>query len=305
MKTTLLYAIQSRRGDAGAAFDVSRRGAGDNGGDAAETPAKGEAALLGTRETATIRIQSLGAFSVLRDKQAVRTSDWQSKKARELLKLLVARRGRPVARPYLMETLWPGEEPPRVANRLSVALSTIRSVLDPRRRFPPDRIFLADSDSVAINLAAVEVDLERFLAAASEGLRFLRRGETYRWMPILEAATLAYTGDFLEENPYDDWAVPAREEARAAYIAGARALAICAAASAEPDGAAPYFLRILELDRYDEQACLGLVAAMADAGRHGDANRHYASYRSAMGDLGVEPAPFPSGRRGGPITTVR
>jgi DNA-binding SARP family transcriptional activator len=263
-----------------------------------------EAGVAALRAAVTICIQSLGGFSVVRDGDVVRTSEWQSKKARELLKLLVARRGRPAPRPYLMETLWPGEEPPRVANRLSVALSTIRNVLDPGRRFPPNRFVPADNDSVAISLDAVEVDLERFLAAANDGLRLLRRGETDRGLPILEGATAAYTGSFLEENPYDDWAIPAREEARAAYIAGARALATRAASGTEPDGAVPYFLRILELDRYDEQAGLGLVGALADAGRHGDANRHYMNYRCAMADLGVQPAPFPGGRRGGLIATV-
>jgi DNA-binding SARP family transcriptional activator len=247
----------------------------------------------------TIRIQSLGWFSVVRDGEVVCTSEWQSKKARELLKLLVARRGRPAPRPCLMETLWPGEEPTRVANRLSVALSTIRNVLDPGRRSPPNRFVRADSDSVAISLDALEVDLERFLAAAADGLRLLRRGEIDRGLPIIEGATAAYTGSFLEENPYDDWAIPAREEARAAYVAGARALATHAASGTQPDGAAPYFLRILELDRYDEQAGLGLVAALAGAGRHGDANRHYLTYRCAMADLGVQPAAFPGGRRAG------
>ena len=252
----------------------------------------------------TIRIQSLGGFSVVRDGELVSTSEWQSKKARELLKLLVARRGRPVPRPSVMETLWPGEEPQRVANRVSVALSTIRNVLDAGRRFPPNHFVRADSDSLAISLDAIEVDLERFLAAAADGLRLLRRGENDRGLPILEGATAAYTGSFLEENPYDDWAIPAREEARAAYIAAARALANRAAGGTDPDGAVPYFLRILELDRYDEQASLGMVAALADAGRHGDANRHYMNYRCAMADLDVQPAPFPGGRRGGLIAAL-
>ncbi len=185
-----------------------------------------------------------------------------------------------------------------------MALSTIRNVLDPGRSLPPNQFVPADSDTVAISLDAIEVDLERFLTAAADGLRLLRRGEIDRGLPILEGATAAYAGSFLEENPYDDWAIPAREEARAAYIAGARALATHAASGADPDGAVPYFLRILELDRYDEQASLGLVGALADAGCHGDANRHYVNYRCAMTDLGVQPAPFPSDRRRGLIASV-
>ena len=132
-----------------------------------------------------VRIQSLGGFSVLRDGELVRVSEWQSKRARELLKLLIARRGRPATRGYLMETLWPGEDPDRVANRLSVALTTVRGVLDPQRRFPPEHFVIADKDAVALNLDAVDVDMERFLSATADGLDRLRRGDVARGLPIL------------------------------------------------------------------------------------------------------------------------
>ena len=58
-----------------------------------------------------------------------------------------------------------------------------------------------------------------------------------------------------------------------------------------------HLLRILETDRYDEEAHLGLVRTLAADGRHGEAHRHYLNYRRAMDELGVEPAPFPGGRR--------
>jgi DNA-binding SARP family transcriptional activator len=102
-----------------------------------------------------------------------------------------------------------------------------------------------------------------------------------------------YAGDFLEENPYDDWATPPREEARAAYIAVARALAVHAVRRTDPDSAVRYFLRVLQLDRFDEEAHLGLVAALDGAGRHGEAHRQYLNYRHAMEELDVEPVAFP------------
>ena len=256
--------------------------------------AAGPLALVGRGEEPAVCIESLGGFAVLRDGELVKPSDWQSKRARELLKLLVARRGRPATRAHLMEALWPEEEPERVANRLSVALTTIRGVLDPQRRSSVECL-LSDKDSVALNVDAVDVDLERFLEAATDGLARLRRGEDEAAVPLLEAAAAAYAGDFLEENPYEDWAVAAREEARAAYIAVTRALALRAVNRGDPDGAALHLMRVLEIDRYDEPANLGLVRALADAGRHGEAHRHYLSYRRAMDELGVEPAPFPGG----------
>jgi LuxR family transcriptional regulator, maltose regulon positive regulatory protein len=80
------------------------------------------------------------------------------------------------------------------------------------------------------------------------------------------------------------------------YSSVARALAQHAAECDEPDVAVRYLLRILEIDRYDEDANLRLVRALSSAGRHGEAHRHYLNYRQAMDDLGVEPVPFPGVR---------
>jgi DNA-binding SARP family transcriptional activator len=96
----------------------------------------------------------------------------------------------------------------------------------------------------------------------------------------------------MPEDPFDDWAVPLREEARNAYVGVARALAHAAGASGDHDAAARYLLRILERDPYDERAHLGLVAALGRSGRHGEARRAYRAYTVRMGELGIEALPF-------------
>ena len=259
--------------------------------------AAGMLAMVSRADPRAVRIQVLGGFSVVRQGQLVRLSDWQSKRARELLKMLIARRGHPVPRTVLIEALWPDDNADGLNNRLSVALTTIRSVLDPTHRFATEHFIKADKDAVGVNLDSMDVDLERFLASAAEGLARLRETDASDALPILEAAEVAYGGEFLEENLYDDWATPVREEARATYSSVARALAQHAADRSEPDVAVRYLLRILEIDRFDEDANLLLVRALSAAGRHGEAHRHYLNYRRAMDELGVEPVPFPGARR--------
>jgi DNA-binding SARP family transcriptional activator len=254
----------------------------------------GRGPVVWRAEPKAVRIQVLGGFAVSRQGQLVRLSDWQSKRARELLKMLIARRGHPVPRTVLIEALWPDDNADGLNNRLSVALTTIRSVLDPGHQFAAEHFINADKDSVALALESADVDVERFLAAAAEGLARLRQGDAGDAVPILEAAEVAYSGEFLEENLYDDWAAPVREEARAMYSSVARVLARHAAERNEPDAAVRYLLRILEIDRYDEDANLLLVRALSVAGRHGEAHRHYLNYRRAMSELGVEPIPFPA-----------
>jgi DNA-binding SARP family transcriptional activator len=179
-----------------------------------------------------------------------------------------------------------------------VALSTIRSVLDPEKRFGPEHFVSADRSAIRLDLANVSVDVEMFLAQAAEGLALRRDGRAAEAAGPLAAAEAAYAGDFLEEDADESWAVGLREEARATYLAVARVLAEDAAASGDQDGAARYLLRILERDLYDEQAHLGLVSSLVAAGRHGEARRRFRAYCSRMDEIGVESTPFPSAAPG-------
>jgi DNA-binding SARP family transcriptional activator len=241
---------------------------------------------------APVRIEALGSFRVLREGVPMAAEEWQSRKARELLKRLVARRGRTVARENLMEGMWPEGDPAKLGNRLSVALSTIRTGLDPERRFDADHFVRATDGMVALNLDHVAVDVEAFLEDADSALALRRHGEPEA-TDLLEAVEVAYTGEFLEEDLYEDWTVPLREEARAAYLEIARALAEDALAAGNPDPAIRYLLRILEKDPFDEAAHLALVSALAIARRHGEARRAYRAYTARMAEIGVEAAPFP------------
>jgi len=246
---------------------------------------------LGPERPAPLAIRTLGGFQVLRHGKPVALAEWQSRKAREALKLLIARRGRPTPRDVLLEALWPEESPSKSGPRLSVALSTIRSVLDPARAFATDRFLVSDADAVGLDLSHVEVDIERFLDCVEEALR----AEGPESLELLEAAESAYGGEFLEEDAYEEWASPLREEARAAYVAAAGRLAGESAAGGDHAAAVRYRLRILERDPFDEEAHLGLVTALSGARAHGEARRAYRRYVARMEEIDVEPAPFPNG----------
>jgi DNA-binding SARP family transcriptional activator len=230
-----------------------------------------------------VEVRTLGGFQVLHDGVPVTAERWRSRKAREALMVLIARRGRRISRELLGEALWPGEVPDRVANRLSVALSTLRGVLDPQRLHPPDHHIRADKDGVW--LGAVEVDVLAFLDVARDalGARPGDRGELAG--RYLAAAETRYTGDFLDDQPYADWAAPLREEARTVYLQVVRALAGAATRTGDTDRAVHYLLRLLERDPYDEDAHHRLIAAHRAAGRHGEASRRHQAYTALMSEL--------------------
>ncbi len=247
--------------------------------------------MLGPKATRPLAIRTLGHFAVLRDGQPVAVSEWQSKKARDLLKILVTQRGQSAPRDSLMELLWPEEDPRKTSNRFSVALNVVRGILDPERRLEPDHYVASGGEAIRLVVERLAVDVEEFLSAAAAGMSAFRSGHA-DGVSLLEQAEAAYGGDFLEEDRYEDWASPLRDEARAAYLEVLRALASIEAAAEAPS--TRYHLRALSLDPYDEDTHLALVSMLVAAARHGEARRAYRQYVARMREIGVEPAAFPA-----------
>jgi DNA-binding SARP family transcriptional activator/Tfp pilus assembly protein PilF len=243
-------------------------------------------------DSGSIVVQSLGRFRVFRAGDPIPPAAWQSRKARDLFKILVARRGRPVPRDALMEALWPDQSRGPLGNRLSVLLSTVRSVLDPEKRQGPDHFVAADRYAVWLRSEHFSVDVEAFLSAADAALGLRRTGHPDAHDRLV-AAEAAYTGDFLEDDAYEDWAIGLREESRAVYAEVVRALAAEAGARGDADASTRFHLRLLEGDPYDEPAHLGLVTTLEAAGRHGEARRCFRTYCARMDEIGIESAPFP------------
>jgi ATP/maltotriose-dependent transcriptional regulator MalT/DNA-binding SARP family transcriptional activator len=248
------------------------------------------------RSAPAVSIQTLGAFRVIREGVPILNSAWKSKKARDLLKILVARR-RPTPREQLMELLWPEVDPALASNRLSVLLSTVREVLQPQ---PVGEGPVTTDGSVSLNRAQVGVDVEDFLTQATAALDADRRGEPGATAQLAAAVT-AHTGDFLEEDFPHEWAVGLAEEVRATYIALLRALSARLRDAGDTDAVVRYTRRMLEHDCYDEEAHLNLVGVLVDAGRLGEARRHYQSYVRRMREIDVQPCPLPKTTRRGSV----
>lgn len=239
-----------------------------------------------------VEVRSLGGFEVLRDGRPVPLAEWRSRKARDLLKLLVAARGRRVPREQLLDAFWPDDDPRRSSPRLSVILSTIRSVLDPAKAHPPDHFVGADRASAWLQVDNLPIDVGRFTATAERGLGLLATNREAAREELAEAEAM-FRGEFLGEDPYEDWAAATREETTELYQRVANALAELALEAGEQEAATGFLLRMLERDPWNEAANLRLVSVLADCGRHGEARRAYRRYVGRMQELEIEAAPFP------------
>lgn len=299
------FAVWAEIGDPIAAARLSYAIAVAVGDRRAAGRARGELAVLGAASDAGVAgllagddtaegplITTLGRFTVSVAGEPVPSGVWQSRKARELLKLLATRSPRPLTREAAADALWPREPYEAVAARLSVLLSRLRMILDPDRRHPPDHYLDTDRVGLALRVDRVRVDVVEFLDAAAEGTRLARAGLWSEAEQELRRAEQIYVGDLLEDDGDADWAVDRREQARIAAVGCARLLARGAALRADDEDAVRWLLRLLERDPYDEDAWTALIAAHIRMRRHGEARHQHAAYARRMTELDLAVEPF-------------
>ncbi|PVG82891.1 hypothetical protein DDE18_11100 [Nocardioides gansuensis] len=236
-----------------------------------------------------VQIHALGSFVVYRDGVPVTSADWPSRKARALLKLLVGAGPAGLTRDHLCELLWPGD--PAGGSKLSVALSQLRSVLDPERSIDPDAFVRADRQAVRLDLDLVSVDVEEFRAAAEQALAAAAAGLD-RAADLLTAAAALHSGAFLAQDLYEDWAAEPREAIERLGAEVVRALVTLLAAGEAPAAALPWVVRLLGQDPYDEPMHVLHVQLLHRARRHGEARRAYASYAARMAEIDTPVEPW-------------
>ncbi len=204
-------------------------------------------------------VSVLGTFEVITLEGEIAT--WTSRKARELLKILVGRRGAPVHREVIMDLLWPDVDPGELGNRVSVALSTVRRTLDPQRTLGSNDLVAADRSTIRLRTDRVEVDAERFCESAHLALE-AHRTDDVGADALLQAALDVHGGEALPDEPYAEWAVALRSEVRSLHLRVVRALADRAVAAGDRLGAWDAFRRLVEVDPHAPDARQGLRAAL-------------------------------------------
>jgi DNA-binding SARP family transcriptional activator len=242
----------------------------------------GQAPLPVAGASATIHIRVLGGFDVLIGGRPVPRVAWRSRQARTLVKILAARRGRPIARIELSEILWPDDDMLRTSHRLSVLLSVVRGVLDPTKAWDADHYIRADQMEMSLDLGHVTIDALDFLRDAALAGQLARSGDTERARKLLIEVDNAHHGNAFDEEPYEDWANALREETRSVWMGVLRTDAALAQQVGEFDHAVTSLVRLLAEDPSDDSAHRLVVELLVKAGRHGEARRAFDRWTGAM-----------------------
>jgi DNA-binding SARP family transcriptional activator len=229
-----------------------------------------------------VRIEVLGPLRVLVDGVERRPG---GRRERAVLALLVAQHGRPVSPDLLIEEIWGDRTPASAAGSLQVAVSRLRTVLNPDRGN-------GTGPSVALSpagytLSGVTVDAEE-LSAAADGLSERPPDEV---LACTAEALALWRGE-----SYADLRDLAGLAADAARLAEARLRLVEAHASAlldrgRPDDARAALAQFVDQHPFRERLWTLLALALFRCHRQADALETLRRLRTALvEELGVDPS---------------
>jgi DNA-binding SARP family transcriptional activator len=210
-------------------------------------------------------IHLLGRFSVSIDGRPVPATDWQRDRAAALVKLLAVSPAHRIHRERVLATFWPDLDVEAAGANLRKAIHFAR------RSLGAHELIEVSNDIVCLAPhAELEIDAERFEAAATDAMRSRNR-DAY------ERAADLYGGELLPDDLYVDWLDNPRRQLQQRYANLLRAGGL--------------WQRLIALDPTDEQAQCALMQAALDAGNRVEAIRKFNHLRESLhAELGVGPS---------------
>jgi DNA-binding SARP family transcriptional activator len=230
----------------------------------------------------------LGGLRVAFQDRPVET--WSSGRGRAVFAYLLVNRYSKVRRDRLMSIFWPEVSPDAARNSLNVAIHGLRQSL--RAAVGDTAVVIHRDQSYSIEPTLdVWVDVEAFGEQLKAARQHLASGELVKAETAFEAATWLYQGEFLADDPYDEWAMVTREHLRLCYIDALDRLGALRLNSGDYAGCVAACLKLLAYDSCREDAHCRLMRCYSRQGQVPLALRQYHSCVIALRtELDVTPA---------------
>ncbi len=215
-----------------------------------------------------------------------RMPNFGTRRVQLLLAYLAILPKRPHPREELVEAIWPDSDWELGRNRLSNALSMLRSFLEPTGT-ARGTVLCTSSAGVLLMPETVATDVAEFEAARVVARRMHPRAA----ITYLENAAKLYQGELLP-GYYEDWVEAARQRLDTAYQEVLHRLIQTFAEQGNLDQAIYYAERGVAVNPFWEEAHLALINLYAAAGLPSVALRQYEALLRVYKELGDTPPPF-------------
>lgn len=235
-----------------------------------------------------LKIYFLGSFRIVFNEQVM--DNWPGRKGQLLFKYLVLNHRTPISRDILMDIFWPDADPEAARNNLNVSLHGLRQALRSVTELP---IVLFENGAYRLNPdLKIWTDVEEFERHIDGGHRCEMVGQLTTALQEYELAAKLYQGDFLAEDPYEDWPVMTRERLRVGYLDLLDRLSHIYFDQAQYTACVTLCQQMLERDHCREDAHCLLMRCYSRQGQHYLAMHQYQTCLEALrSELDVDPEP--------------
>jgi DNA-binding SARP family transcriptional activator len=235
-----------------------------------------------------LTVHLLGQLRVRLDDVAV--DDWPSGRGRSLFKYLVTHRHPWPRRERLMDAFWPEAAPAAARNSLNVAVHGLRRAF--RDRAGVEVVVLEDGTYRLGPGLRLWLDVDEFELEVAAGRRLEGAGDLTGAAAAYERALALYQGDFLADDPYEDWPVTTREQLLLAYLDVLDRLSGLFFGQHQYGACVALCRLLVERDPCREDAHRRLMRCFTRQGQPHLALRQYQACADALRhDLGVDPDP--------------
>jgi len=229
-----------------------------------------------------LKVRCLGRFELYCDYGQVER--WQSTKAKSVFQCLMTRPREPIVKDVLMETLWPDSNPQVASNNLKAAIHSLRRTLENlfgRKDKFPYILFLQGNYRLNPDIE-LWVDVEEFENQVIAGRHFEKEGKLAEAIREYQLAESLYRGDYLEDEPYEEWTLLRREALKDTYLIILGKLADYCIETADYDGSIIYCHKILVKDPCREDAYRRLMCCYSRLGQRNRAVHWYEMCRQTI-----------------------
>lgn len=217
--------------------------------------------------------------------------DWTKvrPRARAAMRLLTMRAGRPVHREALIEALWPDMPAKSATANLQVAVSSLRSLLEPDRDRGKPRLVVRVGDAYLLSLPSdAYLDTLAFQTALTRGRQAKATGDTASAVQGLRDALAQYHGELLPEDGPAEWLQEDREIYRRQAADAAAELAAAELQAGNLQEAVTAAQKCLAIDRFHDTGWHLLLRAYHRIGAPAAAEQARRRYVATLASLGLD-----------------
>lgn len=170
-------------------------------------------ASIQTTDVIPLAVHMLGTFNITINDLTLKLP---ASRGLSLLKYLLLQHKQYIPREVLMDIFWPDAELETARNSLNVAIYSLRRALHSYTELP--LVIFEDGAYGIAPRFKIWLDVEEFEQCLQAGQRLEEGNQRSAAIAEYETAISLYQGDFLEQNPYEEWTIPDRERLRVAYL---------------------------------------------------------------------------------------